>query len=302
MRIGTLIRLWTVEGHVTVSPQVDFTGTVPVDDTGTRTVHCPACGSPDRLRLVVIAPLAAVWCQCRHAWSYPWLHHRTIVDLVEGRSIGPVEQFEVPDPDAGLPPELLVRYPGLDVLIDTIGSIVERTSRQPDGPTGRDTLSLRLPSRHDPAARVDLARAANAASSFYEDNHRDGRPDDIFLVPLSRRELTALDILTYHTTPALPTQEILYQFARDLRHRATALPSADPVDVRATLTRHSDAADTLMSMARWATPLLLTLLRAPAPAPADPVDGEDRDVTRSAPQAATGSAVEGTAPPEPETT
>lgn len=278
MRYGIFVRLWTVHNEIKVHGSPDRTGHYPADGW---TVTCPVCDADQGLRIIIVAPLSILWCTCRHAWSEGWMQHQSLVEaLLANREDSQMHEYHTDSVDAPWPPDLLERYPGVDVVLDNLGSLVKTTLRRHDGPTRADApWLLRLPSATDPAAEGDLRRTAAAASAFYDDYCPTGKADDIVMVPLSQRELAALYSITYTRTPALPTERVLHDFVLDLKRRAHAMESTGPAEARRVLAAHSTGAEALMGIGRWAD----HTLRQPFDDPSDrDVDGEKPQVPAAA--------------------
>lgn len=251
----TPTRRW---GHGTAQALVDRLVTMRVRATVTvltveairlperqQKLSCRVCGQDSWLRLVVLGELSVVWCDVRHVTTHPAL----CVDIVahyalaaNPESPGPI--WELND-DHEVPETLAAAHPGIEDLLDRLGHhlISQGNASAPvsNGPAS------------GPCSLSELDQAHELLTHYLDDHTpEEGRPDDILLVPITRRELhmiqQATDRLARNTSF---TGRVTRDLVLDLLQRARSLIAADPDHVRHVVADHARTVRKLIWWATW---------------------------------------------------
>jgi hypothetical protein len=150
---------------------VSAAGNVVLD--GNDLQRCPDCGESKNLRLCAISPHAVVWCRCQRAWPYPTLSYSWLVDSMDLLPIiAPSTSWTVGEP---IPAAVLERWPGLDILVDTVESVCsggyvdshQRLDEDDIALTYEESQTTHLPAgqMNSPVAAAPITRTSGPAGS-----------------------------------------------------------------------------------------------------------------------------------------
>ncbi|GAA4828240.1 hypothetical protein GCM10025787_03200 [Saccharopolyspora rosea] len=214
---------------------------------------CSRCGQDRWLRLIACGShLVVAACDEWHAF----LHADMTRDELE-RHAGPdVPRWELANGE--VPDDLEQQHPGITKLLTHFGLAVPyRGGQLPDR-------------RHWPARPREWREADQLRHAFFNDQTQ-GHPDDILLVPLSRRELDLLRLYSYRPDPVSPGQRVLRALGDDIGRRAAHLLAADPEHIRQLVRDDAEAARTVQWYCSW----ILLARRATAAEEAEDQDGDE---------------------------